>query len=148
PPARGLPVSLPTEGFAFTELARDGNARRGRFTTPTAVVETPVFMPVGPLGTVNGLGPSEAEGTGARPTLANTDHLWPPPVPGRIARVGGAARFMAWPHSVLTDSGGFQVFSLAHRNRIDDDGVTFRSHLDGAALRLTPEESMRVQGAL
>jgi queuine tRNA-ribosyltransferase len=141
-------VSLPTAGFAFEVEARDGDARTARFTTPRAVVETPVFMPVGTLGSVKGLTPQEVEATGARLILNNTYHLWLRPGPERIARLGGAPRFMAWPHAMLTDSGGFQVFSLSELNRIDDDGVTFQSHLDGAPMRLTPEESMRVQGLL
>lgn len=140
--------TLPTPGFSFLELARDGDARRGRFTTPSAVVETPVFMPVGTLGTVKSMIPSEVAGTGARLILANTYHLWLRPGAERVRDLGGVKRFMAWPHALLTDSGGFQVFSLTHRNRVDDDGVTFRSHLDGAELRLTPEESMRVQACL
>lgn len=141
-------MTLPTEGFAFEELATDGDARRGRFTTPRAVVETPVFMPVGTLGTVKGLSPSEVEATGARLILANTYHLWLRPGPERVASLGGVTKFMGWPHALLTDSGGFQVFSLTAMNRVDDDGVTFQSHLDGRKMRLTPEESMRVQGLL
>ncbi|MBX3274055.1 MAG: tRNA guanosine(34) transglycosylase Tgt [Sandaracinaceae bacterium] len=135
-------------GFAFACGATDGVARRGTFTTPSAVVETPAFMPVGTLGTVKGLSPAEVEATGARLILANTYHLWLRPGAERVAARGGVKRFMAWPHALLTDSGGFQVFSLASANRVDDDGVTFKSHLDGARLRLTPEESMRVQGLL
>ncbi|MCB9593340.1 MAG: tRNA guanosine(34) transglycosylase Tgt [Sandaracinaceae bacterium] len=136
------------EGFAFVERARDGDARRGTFTTPSAVVETPTFMPVGTLGTVKGLTPAEVESTGARLILANTYHLWLRPGPERVGALGGVKRFMGWPHALLTDSGGFQVFSLSSDNRIDDDGVTFKSHLDGSKMRLTPEESMRVQGLL
>jgi len=137
-----------TEGFSFVEGARDGDARRGTFTTPSAVVETPVFMPVGTAATVKSMTPDEVAATGARLILANTYHLWLRPGPERIAALGGVKRFMAWPNALLTDSGGFQVFSLAHRNQIDDDGVTFASHLDGTKMRLTPEESMRVQGLL
>ncbi len=141
-------MSLPTPGFAFEELARDGGARRGRFVTPSAVVETPVFMPVGTAATIKGLRPEEVEATGARMVLANTYHLWLRPGPERVERLGGVRRFMAWPHALLTDSGGFQVFSLAQLNAVDDEGVTFRSHLDGAPMRLTPEESMRIQACL
>ncbi|MEC7522527.1 MAG: tRNA guanosine(34) transglycosylase Tgt [Myxococcota bacterium] len=141
-------MTLPTDGFSFEERARDGDARRGTFTTPRATVETPAFMPVGTLATVKSTTPDELEAAGARLILANTYHLWLRPGPERIARLGGVQRFMAWPHALLTDSGGFQVFSLTHMNQVDDDGVTFRSHLDGAKLRLTPEESMRVQGLL
>jgi queuine tRNA-ribosyltransferase len=136
------------EGFSFQELAKDGDARRGRFVTPSGVVETPVFMPVGTAATVKGLVPDEVSSTGARIVLANTYHLWLRPGPEAVARLGGVRRFMAWPHAVLTDSGGFQVFSLSKLNEIDDDGVTFRSHLDGAKLRLTPEISMQIQAQL
>lgn len=139
---------MTTAGFSFTELARDGDARRGTFVTPSATVETPAFMPVGTLGTVKGLTPAEVESTGARLILANTYHLWLRPGPERVAALGGVKRFMGWPRALLTDSGGFQVFSLSQRNEVDDEGVTFRSHLDGAELRLTPEESMRIQSAL
>jgi len=135
-------------GFGFEELARDGHARAGRFTTPRAVIETPVFMPVGTLATVKSQTPDEVEATGARIILANTYHLWLRPGPERIAELGGVQKFMGWKHAHLTDSGGFQVFSLADLRTIDDDGVSFRSHLDGSALRLTPEESMRIQTLL
>lgn len=141
-------MSLATPGFAFEELARDGDARRGRFVTPSAVIDTPVFMPVGTAATVKGLRPEEVEATGARVILANTYHLWLRPGPERVERLGGVRRFMAWPHALLTDSGGFQVFSLAQLNAVDDEGVRFRSHLDGAPMRLTPEESMRIQACL
>jgi queuine tRNA-ribosyltransferase len=135
-------------GFSFEALARDGHARTGRFTTPRAVIETPVFMPVGTLATVKSQTPDEVEATGARIILANTYHLWLRPGPERIAELGGVQKFMGWKHAHLTDSGGFQVFSLADLRTIDDDGVSFRSHLDGSALRLTPEESMRIQTLL
>jgi len=135
-------------GFAFEELARDGQARTGRFVTPRAVIETPVFMPVGTLATVKSQTPDEVAATGARIILANTYHLWLRPGPERIAELGGVQKFMAWPHAHLTDSGGFQVFSLAELRTVDDEGVSFRSHLDGSALRLTPEESMRIQTLL
>jgi len=141
-------MTLPTAGFAFAELGRDGDARRGRFATPRTVVETPAFMPVGTQATVKALTPDEVSGTGARICLANTYHLWLRPGAELIHDRGGVQRFMAWPHSVLTDSGGYQVFSLAELRDIDDEGVTFRSHLDGTPHRLTPEESMRVQALL
>ncbi len=141
-------MSLPTDGFAFEELARDGDARRGRFTTPRSTIETPAFMPVGTQATVKSLTPAEVESTGARICLGNTYHLWLRPGAETVDRLGGIQRFMAWPHSVLTDSGGYQVFSLGDLRDIDDDGVTFRSHLDGTKHRLTPEESMRVQALL
>jgi len=141
-------MTLPTEGFGFTELARSGDARRGRFVTPVATVETPTFMPVGTQATIKGLTPAEVEATGARLILANTYHLWLRPGAELIDRRGGVRAFMRWDHALLTDSGGFQVFSLAELRDVDDDGVTFRSHLDGSPKRLTPEESMRVQRLL
>jgi queuine tRNA-ribosyltransferase len=137
-----------TEGFSFVETARDGDARCGTFTTPRAVVETPAFMPVGTLATVKSQSPEELESTGARLILANTYHLWLRPGAEIVDRLGGVQKFQAWPHAVLTDSGGFQVFSLAELRTIDDEGVSFKSHLDGRPLRLTPEESMRIQALL
>ena len=136
------------EGFSFERQVSSGHARRGRLTTPRAVIETPVFMPVGTQATVKSLTPDEVAATGARICLANTYHLWLRPGPELIDGRGGVQRFMAWPHAVLTDSGGYQVFSLATLRDIDDDGVTFRSHLDGNRRRMTPEESMRVQALL
>jgi queuine tRNA-ribosyltransferase len=135
-------------GFSFREIARDGNARRGRFATPRAIVETPAFMPVGTQASVKSLTPEEVAATGAKLILANTYHLWLRPGADVVGKLGGVQKFMAWPHALLTDSGGYQVFSLAELRTIDDDGVTFRSHLDGSEQRLTPEESMRVQALL
>jgi queuine tRNA-ribosyltransferase len=135
-------------GFSFRETARDGTARTGLFVTPRAEVRTPVFMPVGTLATVKSQAPDEIEATGARLILANTYHLWLRPGPEVVETLGGVPKFMGWPHAMLTDSGGFQVFSLSDLRSIDDDGVTFRSHLDGRKLRLTPEESMRIQRCL
>jgi queuine tRNA-ribosyltransferase len=139
---------MTAEGFSFTELGRDGDARTGVLTTSRARIETPVFMPVGTQASIKGLTPAEVEATGARIVLANTYHLWLRPGPERIERLGGVQRFMRWPHALLTDSGGYQVFSLSELRKITDDGVAFRSHLDGAKKMLTPEESMRVQAAL
>jgi len=141
-------MTLPTPGFAFEVTARDGEARTGTFTTTRAVIETPAFMPVGTQATVKSQTPAEVAATGARMILANTYHLWLRPTAERVRHFGGVQRFMRWPHAMLTDSGGYQVFSLADLRTIDDDGVTFKSHLDGAKLRLTPEESMRVQALL
>jgi queuine tRNA-ribosyltransferase len=139
---------LITEGFAFAELARDGDARAALLKTPRALIETPVFMPVGTQASVKSQTPAEVAATGARIILANTYHLWLRPGAERVQRLGGVQRFMRWPHAMLTDSGGYQVFSLAALRKIDDHGVAFRSHLDGARKLLTPEESMRVQGLL
>ncbi|MCS6857387.1 MAG: tRNA guanosine(34) transglycosylase Tgt [Sandaracinaceae bacterium] len=135
-------------GFAFEVIAQNGNARVARLRGPRGTVETPVFMPVGTLATVKSQSPDEIEHTGARILLCNTYHLWIRPGPEIIHELGGIHAFMSWPHWVLTDSGGYQVFSLASLRKIDDDGVSFRSHLDGRLLRLTPEESMRIQALL
>jgi queuine tRNA-ribosyltransferase len=144
-----IPLSpLAAPGFAFGELARDGEARCGLLRTPRALIETPVFMPVGTQATVKSQTPQEVAASGARIILANTYHLWLRPGAERVAKLGGVQRFMAWPHAMLTDSGGYQVFSLAKLRKIDDEGVAFRSHLDGSKKLLTPEESMRVQGLL
>jgi queuine tRNA-ribosyltransferase len=141
-------MSLPTNGFSFRVDAADGAARCGEFKTPRAVVETPAFMPVGTQATVKSLTPDEVASTGARIVLANTYHLWLRPGAESIAAHGGVVGFMKWPHALLTDSGGYQVFSLAKHRTIDEDGITFRSHLDGTLHRLTPEEAMRVQALL
>lgn len=141
-------MSLHTPGFAFRIEAVDGSARCGELRTPRATVQTPAFMPVGTQATVKGLTPDEVASTGARIILANTYHLWLRPGAESIAALGGVVGFMKWPHALLTDSGGYQVFSLAKHRTIDDDGITFRSHLDGALRRLTPEEAMHVQALL
>lgn len=141
-------MSLPSEGFSFQVEATDGNARCGKLHTPRAEIETPTFMPVGTQATVKGLTPDEVASTGARIILANTYHLWLRPGAESIASQGGVVEFMQWPHALLTDSGGYQVFSLAKHRTIDDDGITFRSHLDGSLRRLTPGEAMRVQALL
>jgi queuine tRNA-ribosyltransferase len=123
-------------------------ARAGRFVTEHGAVETPVFMPVGTAGTVKTMTPADLEGLGAQIILANTYHLFLRPGHERIHALGGLHRFMAWPRPILTDSGGYQVFSLAERRTIDAGGVTFRSHLDGSQQRLTPESAVAVQEAL
>ncbi len=123
-------------------------ARRGRLTLPHGVVETPTFMPVGTNATVKALDPDDLREVGARMILANTYHLYLRPGHERIARLGGLHAFMAWDGPILTDSGGFQVVSLADLREIDEEGVTFRSHLDGSTHRFTPEHSIAVQEAL
>ena len=133
---------------AFEVLARCGAARRGRLATPHGVIETPAFMPVGTLGAVKGLAPQSLEDLGAEVMLANLYHLSLRPGVEVIAELGGIHRFTAWERPILTDSGGYQVFSLAHRNRIDDGGVTFKSHLDGARVRFTPERVVAMQARL
>jgi queuine tRNA-ribosyltransferase len=123
-------------------------ARLGRLTLPHGVVETPQFMPVGTNGTVKALHPDEVAAAGASIILANTYHLYLRPGHERVERLGGLHRFMGWDGPILTDSGGYQVVSMGDLREIDDDGVTFRSHLDGSVHRFTPEHSIAVQQAL
>ncbi|HXZ01610.1 MAG TPA: tRNA guanosine(34) transglycosylase Tgt [Stellaceae bacterium] len=137
-----------TGDFAFCLRARDGAARRGQFATAHGTVETPAFMPVGTAATVKAMRPEDVAATGAQIILANTYHLMLRPGPERIAALGGLHRFMNWPGPILTDSGGYQVMSLAKLRAIDEQGVTFRSHLDGARFTLTPERSVEIQRLL
>jgi queuine tRNA-ribosyltransferase len=132
---------------SFTPTAV-GRARLGRVETPHGVIETPEFMPVGTQATVKSLTPGDLRAAGAQMILGNTYHLNLRPTAERIARLGGLHRFMAWDGPILTDSGGFQVFSLADLRTVDDDGVTFTSHLDGSTHRLTPERAIEVQALL
>jgi queuine tRNA-ribosyltransferase len=131
----------------FTVLARDPGcaARLGRLDTPHGAVETPVFMPVGTQATVKGLTPDNLRATGTTMVLANTYHLALRPGEDVVAALGGLHRFMAWDGPILTDSGGFQVFSMADRAKLTEDGVTFRSHLDGSRLDLTPRRAIEIQ---
>ncbi|MBC7872033.1 MAG: tRNA guanosine(34) transglycosylase Tgt [Chitinophagaceae bacterium] len=131
--------------FTFELLATDGKARAGIFHTPHGSIPTPVFSPVGTLATVKAIPPRDLHEMGASLVLANTYHLHLRPGDEIIRDLGGLHRFMAWPGPILTDSGGFQVFSLTEINKIDDDGVTFRNHINGSKLRFTPEVSMRIQ---
>ena len=131
--------------IGFELLARDGAARRGRLATAHGPVETPAFMPVGTAATVKAMTPEAVRATGAEMILCNTYHLMLRPSAERVARLGGLHRFMHWDGAILTDSGGFQVMSLAGLRTIDDDGVSFQSHLDGAHHRLTPERAMEIQ---
>jgi queuine tRNA-ribosyltransferase len=137
-----------SEGFGWTLIARADAARRGRVTCAHGTVETPAFMPVGTAATVKAMRPEDVAATGAEIVLANTYHLMLRPGAERIARLGGLHRFMNWAHPILTDSGGFQVMSLAKLRRIDERGVTFRSHLDGTEIELSPERSIEIQGLL
>jgi len=136
--------------FGFELLHQDAGsgARRGRLHTPHGTVETPVFMPVGTLGTVKAVGQDDLQALGAEVLLGNTYHLMLRPGEDLIRSLGGLHRFMAWPRALLTDSGGFQVFSLAKARKISDDGVLFQSHLDGSPQLLTPERSIAIQEAL
>lgn len=131
----------------FEIVAQDSTtaARRGRLTTTHGTVETPVFMPVGTQATVKSLTPDELESLGARIILGNTYHLYLRPGADRVEKLGGLHRFMNWNGSILTDSGGFQVFSLARINKIEEDGVWFQSHLDGSRHLIRPETSMEIQ---
>ncbi len=132
----------------FTLLASDAAARRGRLRLKHGTVETPAFMPVGTYGTVKAMMPGELADLGAGVVLGNTFHLWLRPGTEVIARHGGLHGFMAWQRPILTDSGGFQVYSLGELRKVGEEGVRFRSPIDGAPLLLTPEESMRVQTVL
>jgi queuine tRNA-ribosyltransferase len=135
--------------FHFEVLKIDPTgARLGRLTTPHGVIDTPAFMPVGTAGTVKGLTQQALTELGVQILLGNTYHLYLRPGHERIRNLGGLHRFMSWPGAILTDSGGFQVFSLADLRKISDDGVVFRSHLDGSEHFLTPEKSIEIQQAL
>jgi queuine tRNA-ribosyltransferase len=143
-------VQLPTPGFSFEVLATLGHARAGILHTPRGDIETPIFMPVGTAGTVKAMTAAELQAPplDAHIILGNTYHLYLRPGLEVMAAAGGLHRFSAWSRPILTDSGGFQVFSLATLNDIDDEGVTFRSHIDGSKHRLDPERSMHIQGVL
>jgi queuine tRNA-ribosyltransferase len=142
----GSSTSTP-HSFASTPTSV-GRARLGQMSTPHGTVDTPQFMPVGTQATVKSLTPGDLRAAGTQIILGNTYHLSLRPGHERIARLGGLHRFMAWEGPILTDSGGFQVFSLGHLGAVDDDGVTFASHLDGSTQRLTPERAIEIQEAL
>jgi queuine tRNA-ribosyltransferase len=131
--------------FCFRLTATDGAARAGEMSTAHGLVHTPAFMPVGTQGAVKGVHHDDVRASGAEILLGNTYHLMLRPTAERIAALGGLHAFMRWPHPILTDSGGFQVMSLAALRKISEDGVTFRSHLDGAMVELTPERAVEVQ---
>jgi queuine tRNA-ribosyltransferase len=132
----------------FRVVARDAAARAGVLTSAHGEVPTPTFMPVGTQATVKSMTPAEVAATGARIVLGNTYHLWLRPGADIVARAGGLHAFSRWPHTMLTDSGGYQAFSLAERRSLSEDGFVFRSHLDGSRHELTPEVAMQVQGLL
>jgi len=134
--------------FGYQCIATDGKARLGRLQTPHGEVETPVFMPVGTAGSVKGVTPDQLRAAGARMILGNTYHLMLRPGAETVARLGGLHRVMAWDGPLLTDSGGYQVFSLAHMRKLSAEGVTFQSHLDGSAVELTPALAVGVQRLL
>ena len=133
------------ESFSFELIAQDGAARAGIFHTPHGDLLTPVFAPVGTQATVKAITPRQLEELQASLVLANTYHLFLRPGDELVAEMGGLHRFMNWPNPMLTDSGGFQVFSLAEIRKVDADGVSFKSHIDGSARRLTPESSIQIQ---
>ncbi|GHU62522.1 queuine tRNA-ribosyltransferase [Clostridia bacterium] len=132
----------------FELIRKDGRARRGRLTTPRGVIETPVFMPVGTAATVKALKPDDVKELGAQIILANTYHLYLRPGHEVVKKAGGLHTFMHWDRPILTDSGGFQVFSLANLGKITEEGVTFASHIDGSRHLISPEKSMEIQNAL
>jgi queuine tRNA-ribosyltransferase len=134
--------------FALIKTDSASHARRGRLVTRHGIVETPIFMPVGTQGTVKAMAPDELRAVGAQIILANTYHLFLRPGPDVINHFGGLHRFMGWHHPILTDSGGFQVFSLSKLRRITEDGVHFNNHIDGSPCFLSPEISMEIQTAL
>ncbi len=131
--------------FEYEVLATHGRARAGIFSTPHGELKTPIFAPVGTQATVKTLTPAQLEELGASLVLANTYHLYLRPGDELLAELGGLHNFMQWPGPMLTDSGGFQVFSLAQTRKIDDEGVTFKSHIDGSTHRFTPEKSIQIQ---
>ncbi len=137
-----------TPGVTFTIAATDGAARTGALSLPRGTIRTPAFMPVGTAGTVKAMYPDQVRALGADVILGNTYHLMLRPGAERVARLGGLHTLANWPHPILTDSGGFQVMSLASLRKMDADGVTFRSHIDGAEHRMTPERSLEIQGLL
>ncbi|MGE3150581.1 MAG: tRNA guanosine(34) transglycosylase Tgt [Pseudorhodoplanes sp.] len=136
------------EDFSFRVKATDGAARRGEISTPRGAIATPAFMPVGTAATVKAMRPEDVRATGAEILLGNTYHLMLRPGAERIAALGGLHRFMNWPYPILTDSGGFQVMSLSKLRRLDENGVTFQSHIDGATFSLSPERAIEIQALL
>src|SRR5829696_8547573 len=134
--------------FEVMHTDRATRARRGRVTTLHGAFDTPAFMPVGTQGSIKGVLPDHVAATGSQIILANTYHLMLRPGEKVVADLGDLHRFMSWPGPILTDSGGFQVFSLSDSNRISDEKVTFKSHVDGSVVELTPRRSMEVQNAL
>jgi queuine tRNA-ribosyltransferase len=139
---------MPEFSYKIKKVCRQSGARIGELTTPHGVVETPVFMPVGTQATVKALSPAELDDIGAQIVLANTYHLYLRPGHEIVKKAGGLHRFMAWDKPILTDSGGFQVFSLSALRKISEEGAEFRSHIDGSAHLLSPEKAMEIEAAL
>ena len=134
--------------FSFRLIATDGKARRGEVSMPRGAVRTPAFMPVGTAGTVKAMYLDQVRELGSDIILGNTYHLMLRPGAERVARLGGLHEFARWPYPILTDSGGFQVMSLSKLRKLTENGVTFRSHIDGAAYEMSPERSIEIQGLL
>ena len=139
---------MPSEPFSFTVEKKLGNARAGEFHTPHGVIPTPVFAPVGTQAAVKAITPAQLQDVGATLVLANTYHLYLRPGEELIADFGGLHSFMAWNQPILTDSGGYQVFSFSKTRKVDEEGVSFRSHIDGSTHRFTPEKSIAIQEKL
>ncbi len=137
-----------TSTFSFSVAAKDGAARTGAISMPRGAIRTPAFMPVGTAATVKAMYTDQVRALGADVVLGNTYHLMLRPGAERVAELGGLHKFMNWPHPILTDSGGFQVMSLSKLRKLDENGVTFQSHIDGARHVLTPERSMEIQSLL
>jgi len=133
------------KAFSFALTAQDGRARTGAISTPRGEIRTPAFMPVGTCATVKAMFPEDVAATGADILLGNTYHLMLRPGAERVAKLGGLHKFMHWDRPILTDSGGFQVMSLAKLRRISEEGVTFQSHIDGSKIKLTPERAIEIQ---
>jgi queuine tRNA-ribosyltransferase len=142
------PEIAATPEFTFKVAARDGAARTGAISMPRGVIRTPAFMPVGTAATVKGMYPEQVRALGADVVLGNTYHQMLRPGAERVARLGGLHKLMNWPHPILTDSGGFQVMSLSQLRKLTEEGVTFRSHIDGSKHVLTPERSVEIQNLL
>ena len=141
-------ILMTLNGINYELLATDENGRHGKITTAHGIINTPAFMPVGTAGTVKAMTPDDVAATGAEVVLGNTYHLMLRPGAERVQKLGGLHSFMNWKNSILTDSGGYQVLSLAKRRTIEESGVTFKSHIDGAEIQLTPERSIEVQSLL
>src|SRR3982750_2955334 len=139
---------MTTDHFTFKVTKTDGTARTGEILMPRGVIRTPAFMPAGTAATVKAMYPDQVKALGADVVLGNTYHLMLRPGAERVAAFGGLHKFMNWPGPILTDSGGFQVMSLAQLRKITEEGVAFRSHIDGAKIMLTPERSIEIQHLL
>src|SRR5918997_3718384 len=137
-----------TDNFTFTVTKTDGAARTGEIRMPRGVIRTPAFMPVGTAGTVKAMYPDQVKTLGADVVLGNTYHLMLRPGAERVARLGGLHGFMGWERPILTDSGGYQVMSLSDLAKVTEEGVAFRSHLDGSRHMISPERSMEIQRLL